>query len=206
MNKLNFSSADPNINRFLRDLTRKCKKFEVNLNLSFTDSVQDEYGDKSAGFFDGKVIAVALKDPRWLETLVHESCHFDQMIENADVYLDCDKPRYSIWDWINGKELSEKYVKRIVRLSLECELDCEKRSVNKIKRFKLPIDTDEYTQKANAYVLFYNYIGLTRRWFDEGKEPTRNPEIIELMSNRFDMDYKKLDPELIDLFADCVTI
>ena len=69
-----------------------------------------------------------------------------------------------------------------------------------IKKWKLPIDVNEYIRKANAYVLFYNYLKKTRKWSEPTNSPYINKNIVEAMSDKFDMDYEKLSPELFELY------
>ncbi len=56
------------------------------------------------------------------------------------------------------------------------ELDNEKRSVAIIKAWDLPIDVKTYTQKANAYIQFYNWMFFTRRWCTPQNSPYKNPK------------------------------
>jgi hypothetical protein len=59
---------------------------------------------------------------------------------------------------------------------------------------------DLYIRKSNAYVLFYNYMKISRKWSNPDNAPYRNKNIIEAMSDKFDMDYENLSEELIELF------
>jgi hypothetical protein len=68
------------------------------------------------------------------------------------------------------------------------------------KKWDLPVDTALYTKKANAYVLFYNYMKISRKWSNPDNVPYRNKNILEAMSDKFDMDYENLSEELIELF------
>jgi hypothetical protein len=80
------------------------------------------------------------------------------------------------------------------------ELDNEKRSVALIKKWEFDIDVDEYTRKANAYVLFYNYLYHTRRWSDPKNSPYTNQNIIGKMSNKFNMRYNEMSKKYLELF------
>ena len=52
----------------------------------------------------------------------------------------------------------------------ELEWDCERRSIRKITRNKLPIDLKEYAQRANAYVLGYHWTLANRKWCKKSYE------------------------------------
>ena len=83
------------------------------------------------------------------------------------------------------------------------ELDCEKRVVDRIKEYNLPLDIPTYTKRANAYALFYNYMHSNRAWYKIGHEPYNDPKILELMSDKFDMNYHVISDELKALFKEC---
>jgi hypothetical protein len=101
-------------------------------------------------------------------------------------------------EWLNGTDV--KNIKKYLALSRDLELDNEKRSVALIKKWDLDIDVDEYTRKANAYVLFYNYLYHTRRWSDPKNSPYTNQNIIGKMSNKFNMRYNEMSKKYLELF------
>ncbi len=118
----------------------------------------------------------------WLPILVHESCHMDQWIEQSKVWIDSKIGSLDKMDilslWLNGYvELNAQQLDNYIRSIRDVELDCEKRTVEKIKKYGLPIDPKEYTQRANAYVLFYNHMMKTRKWYVPGNEPYNNSKI-----------------------------
>jgi hypothetical protein len=87
-------------------------------------------------------------------------------------------------------------------LSRELELDNEKRSVALMKKWDLKIDIDDYIRKANAYVMFYNYMYHSRKWSAPGNAPYSNPNIVSKMSNKFNMRYKQMSERLLKLYKD----
>jgi hypothetical protein len=103
-------------------------------------------------------------------------------------------------DWLNGVDNSN--IDNHIALARDLELDNEKRSVKIIKKFNLPIDIKEYTKRANAYVQFYNYMMITRRWSDPKNSPYTNKKIIEAMPDRFNMDYTVLPKKLLKVFIE----
>jgi len=165
-------------------------------------------GINCAGYFceSEPVIMVAChkaaKD--WMQVLVHESCHRDQWTEKSKVWakqVDGDDPLTLFQEWLDGKiELRGEKKKQVLIHSAAVELDCEMRSVEKIKEFELPFDVCEYRKKANAYVYLYLAMGYTRKWYGRGKAPFRLPEVWQQMPNHFDNDYTKLPRKYKDLF------
>jgi hypothetical protein len=83
----------------------------------------------------------------------------------------------------------------------DLELDNEKRTVALIQRWDLDVDIDHYIKKANAYIQFYNYMGKTRRWSNPTNAPYGNKNLIDVMSNKFDMNYKRLSKRVEKVFV-----
>ena len=50
-------------------------------------------------------------------------------------------------------------------------MDCERRTLLKISKWGLPIDSSAYAQRANAYVHFYDVVAQTGRWNEPGLAP-----------------------------------
>ena len=181
-----FNTMPLDIVEFINDEKLSCE--EHNIDMMLTDSVSIDISDGPAqgnGCFEETdsenlkgVLTCAVGKPleEWLPTFVHETCHKDQCLEQVDVWTNGRYGAYESMDlidlWIrNLVELSPKQKDRYFKASIEVELDCEIRAIAKIEKYNLPIDVIEYTQKANAYVLFYQVMRLTRRWYTIGKEP-----------------------------------
>lgn len=107
-----------------------------------------------------------LKD--WLGIFVHEACHMDQWIEQAAVWTDIIVQNREAVDWIddwcNGSNDLPLPIEQLVDRARNVEWDCERRAHAAIVKYNLPIDPNEYAQKANAYVYFYNQLLCTRAW------------------------------------------
>jgi len=169
---------------FVNDLKILCEQSNVELILSKTDSIMYLDSIECCGYFDNVdkktkspilvcSIGKNLKNIKniqenFLSTLVHESCHMDQWLENDKIWennLSCD----IVDSWLSGNEIEN--IKFHIERTRELELDCEKRTVEKIKKYNLRIDVNSYIQKANAYVQFYNYILNTRKWSTPENSP-----------------------------------
>ena len=103
-----------------------------------------------------------------------------------------------IEEWLSGKP--KRNIKKWMALSRELELDNEKRSVQLIKDFNLPINTRKYTQSANAYVLFYNWMLTSRKWCKPGNTPYSNKTILNACSSKFNMRYDQLSAKMQSAF------
>lgn len=118
------------------------------------------------GFFaadDG--IVAAGKNKRFLGILAHEYCHFLQWKHEFPGFARFDK-HFPAWNsWLNGKRNLNKKDLHIRFLAIRnLELDCERRTVELIRKYKLPVNIEKYIQDANAYMYFYAYIKKHRIW------------------------------------------
>jgi hypothetical protein len=88
------------------------------------------------GYFNESegVIKVAGSNQYFLQTLVHEYAHFLQYVNRVQVYLVSDKASLIVENWFNGKNYTEKTLKRAFLLVRAMERDCEKRALKLIER------------------------------------------------------------------------
>lgn len=195
--------------KFISFVKQKCKDYDVKLILSPEDHVATIPNEcKCNGYFDddNRALAVATGKSfdKWFKTLVHEFGHMTQWIDGIPEWKEIKEPAdaeviIELWyDKLIELESAQKqyWLKR----ARNVELDCERRTVRLIKRHNLPIDTEEYSQHANAYVYFWNYTMIVRSWYKIGKEPYNIPEIVSAMPKTMDNDYDKLPPKYRELF------
>ena len=157
--------TEEGVERFLKDLREQCSSHNIKIKFARAKTVDVGGGIRTCGYYDadGRAIAVGKKNRHWLSVLVHESCHMDQHLEGSELWDRESVFGNNILDaWLLGKGVSHlrKAINRIQAL----ELDCEKRAVKKIAFYDLPINTITYIQKANAYILYYNYVYETGVW------------------------------------------
>jgi hypothetical protein len=199
---------DKKTEAFISFVKEECKKNSVIFKpykrsyIKLTDDI------KCGGFFDDgsdpklrkATLAFAQGREDFIELMVHEYCHMTQWIDGIELW-DVSADSLTVVDeWLSGVDRPDELVEVSLNNSRELELDNEKRSVQMFKKWDLPVDTALYTKKANAYVLFYNYMKISRKWSNPDNVPYRNKNILEAMSDKFDMDYENLSEELIELF------
>lgn len=161
----------------------------------------DEYGSEPE-----LAVAIGGRKWEWFLILLHESSHMDQWLEKCPSWVnatyfkgeDCDV--YDLMSqWIQGKEYEKNDIERIIMSCIDCELDCEKRTVNKIKEFNLNhIDYYEYTQKANSYIGFYGAIYKKRKWYKNAPYKDQNvwmrmPKVFLVRDKYFDIEDRYLN-------------
>jgi hypothetical protein len=199
-----------NIQTFIYSLKRKAKSLDVNLVIDSTRKEVimiegDENDTESAGYFDtpkgkGK-LGLGTKRPinEWLPVLVHESCHMDQWSEGLPIWKETENMRYNIFgDFLKGKRCILKEAHKCMDILKKVEIDCEIRSIEKIKKYKLPINIKEYIQKANAYIFSYNWMKKTRRWVDS--DSLYKPEVLEIIDTEFYNSYDETPKKIESMF------
>jgi len=188
---------------FIEDLKLYTKENNIKLVLSPEKGVQfSEGGILCNGYFDDitSTLACALgKDvSQWLVILLHESCHMDQWVEKVPEWTE-NVGMDNIEKWLNGDDtVNMNNIDNEIKTSIIVEVDCEKRTVEKIKKYGLDsiINIDEYIQKSNAYVLFYLWMRKNRKWYIIGKEPYNITDIVNVMPKTFDINYTILDSNI----------
>ena len=180
-----------NILQFIEMVQKDCLEHGVKLVLHSKKKIKLAKNMDVSGYWDeGKMqLHVAIYTEEWLTILAHEYGHFCQWKEGkfvsdkeTDLFVDFD-------EWLRGtKELTQKRLLASCRMVQACELDCEKRALVLIKKFKLSNDYTLYIQKSNSYVLGYEVVRKLRMWFKSG--PSKFSEINKLMKKSFIKDYK----------------
>ena len=141
---------------------------------------------------------MSINRPDWIEILAHEYSHLTQWVEQIKVWKQAEKSLGIVWEWLDGE--NHRNISKHISVARDLELDNEKRSVNVIKTFQLNVNIDEYIRKANAYVIFYNWMRKTRRWSKPNNSPYKNQRLKAAMSTKFNMKYKELTPKIEKIF------
>jgi len=194
---------------FIKLVKTKCEEHNVELILKRTKKIKISEDIKVGGYFEeitkkkGRLVC-AMNHPQYLSILVHEFSHMEQWIEQIDIWKKMAKCN-GVDDWLEGKNIRNVFSQIDTMKMLE--LDCEKRSIQNIKKYNLPIDVPSYIQKANSYVLFYNYLKKSRKWSKPGNAPfsPKNESLWSLCPKTFRPDSyyetipKKIHNKFIEL-------
>jgi len=177
---------------FINYVKKECEAYEVQLCMRKGRFVLLDKNTQCGGYFEsnkGKerlVIATNRKD--FLSILVHEYSHLTQWAENCYEWHNYSDSYSLVHSWLEGEDVPN--ISRHLKRAMFIELDNEKRSVALIKKYKLPIDVDDYIRKANAYMFFWLYLKYTRSWSKATNSPYNNKTIISKMPKRFLKEYK----------------
>lgn len=170
--------------KLLADISLKCIRNNITLRLENKHLV-DMDNLPCSGYFDESSLVVATKKTKtseWITTLLHESCHMDQYLEKSKVYISDNVGLNIVEDWINKKSINKTRLHNGFKNTILLELDCEKRTIKKIKKYKLNISISKYIQEANAYLFSYIYALEEKKWY---KAPYENMNIVKAMPKTF---------------------
>lgn len=124
----------------------------------------------SVGWADDKEIRIATKRPvgTWIDVFAHETCHLDQQLQRPQWHKHRENALGKMDDWLAGLRVDN--IKKYILLVIDLEWDCERRTLAKLKRCKIPTNFMEYAQMANAYILGYHWAASERKWCKKSYE------------------------------------
>lgn len=169
-----------NLNKLIADVAQKCIEHGITLSLQYVENV-DQENLPCSGYFDEQSLVVATNKKRmqdWVDVLVHESCHLDQFTEKSKLWVSDNDSLSVVEGWIKGKKMSLVKRDKGFANTMLLEIDCERRTLKKFKKYKLPINTQDYIQKANAYLFSYSVALHEKRWY---ASPYEIPKIYKKM-------------------------
>ena len=178
-----------NDRKFVQYVKEQCAKYGIKCVIRPVKYVKLSRNIQCGGWFDEseKVLVCASNRPDFLQILVHEFSHLTQWVEKCKPWVRGINGIGYVDEWLSGKDVPN--IRKHLAYSRDLELDNEKRSVKHIKKFNLSIDVEDYIRRANAYVLFYNRLFITRKWATNKNSPYSNPLIYNKMPKTFRVNY-----------------
>ena len=168
--------------KLLADVAAKCVENKIELRITNTHAVTVDDEIITSGYFDDTSLVVAGGKKDWVDVLAHESCHMDQFLEREPLYMHSDNSLNDLDGWLAGKEISNTTLIKKISHIIEMELDCEKRTVRKLKKYKIYSDTTKYIKEVNAYLFGYWATFRDRVWCPF---PYNNKKIVNKMPGKF---------------------
>jgi hypothetical protein len=101
----------------------------------------------------------------WLGVLAHETCHLDQHLEDPTTFNRADSALARISSWLDL--VADEVDPSDFRTILDLESDCERRTIEKLSRHSLPLNREDYTRRANAYLTSYGVALRSRTWIPQ---------------------------------------
>lgn len=189
------------ITKLIADVSKKCIENKINFRLEYAEQV-DTNNIPCSGYFDEKSLVVATKKKNlhdWLDILIHESCHLDQFVEKSKVWCPDEIGLYVVEDWIKNKKINLKKAIKAFHNTINLELDCEKRTVKKVKKYKIKLNIEQYIQKANSYLFGYGVSFKKKVW---PNQPYEKPYIYKKMPKKFltVKEYYNIPNDILELY------
>ena len=156
--------------------------------------VHDKRVSDCNGYFEseegeGPVLYVATGKPEaeWIPVFLHEYSHFCQWNEGGKKWpkgwllKDDSDPLSHLEEWFEDpKRLTAEEAHALALMCYECEADCERRTLELIKKFNFPIDRQSYAKRANAYLTFWHLVSKFGRWYETA--PYESTDVLKRMS------------------------
>ena len=147
------------VDNFIKHVANDCEEREIKILVSLVEFVNAD-SIKSNGYYDdaNKVLAISINKPmeEWLRIFVHEYAHSLQDKEKCTPWIigssSCDK--FFRW-YDNDIQLTKKELNLHCRRTQMLELDCERKALQLITKFHLPLNKKEYARKASAYIYLF---------------------------------------------------
>jgi len=192
-----------NVRAFINHVKGHCKEVGIKCDIRPVKYLVLSGNIRCSGYFCEETmrLVVAGKNKDWLGILTHEYAHLTQWQDKStNIWQTGSTGVTHLDDWLGGKKI--RSIKKAIEWSRDLELDNEKRTVKLIKKWKLPIDLNDYIKKANAYIQFYNWMRYSKRWSSPGNAPYSNKTIYEAMPANFRMNYKKMSDKYFKLYKE----
>lgn len=155
-----------NVDKLIGDVAIKCLQNGYSFKLKAEKYVLAGKGIKCSGYFDEKDLIVAAQKDGWVDVLAHESCHLDQLIENCKHWRNGEDGIIIFDKWLTKKvKISNSRLEKSIKNIILLELDCEKRTVKKLKKYSIKFNESDYIQRANSYLLSYWASYRDRKWY-----------------------------------------
>ena len=205
-----FEDGASSFDSFIENIKKRAIEHGVKLILPDSDEVIYNGVAVSGYFIDNGdptfACAIGGDIKRWGPIFAHESSHMDQWIENSEAWRNnYYKGKEAVeWldEWCDGRvSLSDVEVNEIIDRAIGVELDCEKRTIEKERKYNLPVNIEEEIQKSISYILFYRFLQESRKWCLPGKAPHGIREVWTLMPTSFDdIDFKTVPDNIKEAY------
>lgn len=206
--KLLMEKSPKQVHSFICDALDTLAENKITPVISNRTQVNCGDGTYTSGYFGLGQLAVATKKPfrDWFAIFMHEYCHFEQYLEDKKSFNGTNINSWRFFAWINGDiNPRQKTVDRDIDVLRNLEFDCEKRVIQKIKKygFENILEPKKYTKKANSYVNFYLFVAEQKKWYKKNQEPYSLQKVWKKQSDRMVMN-KSLTDDMRKDFELCI--
>jgi len=189
------AEENKNVKRFIKRSLKNLNKY--NGKIKFSGSSYYEFDTKTIHIQN--ITTMPFKD--WLELFVHEYCHFLQQTKQSECYKKMIRENLSPV-YVHTKLKNQKNLKSRFSFTRELEIECEKMTLDLIRKNKLPIDVKTFTKKANAYICYYHAVEKNKKW--KNKLSIYNNRILKNMPSYLRKSYaNKISNDSLKTILQC---
>lgn len=195
--------------RLIEDIRKQAEENNVRMILRDSETIAYPTGGfEVSGYFvayERPTLAVAVGKPieDWILILAHEGSHMEQWIEKSPYwtgsFIEGKEAVDRLDEWCSGKEMTKEELDDICRRSRDVEWDCERRTIEKIEKYDLPVNMREEIQKANSYIFLYTLMKEFRKWPE--RRPYQVKEVWSQMPDNFDVNYEQIPENIKELYG-----
>lgn len=190
---INITTFNNKIDIFINKCFSEMEKQNIKISISLNNFVKYTDNSNVNGFFglnnstnNEFSFCVGKNINQWFPIFIHEYCHFKQWKESKNLWNQGELSCGIIFEWLeNNNAIIDSNIYLHIKNIQDLESDCEKRTLSIIKKyFTNIIDPKLYGKKSNAYVLFYNIVRDYHKWYEIGKEPYNDEEILDIIPSK----------------------
>lgn len=157
---------------FIEHVKKQLASTKTELRLVKATYVVEEEDDdipenRCGGFYDDtkRELVVATGGKTWCATLAHEYSHYQQWLDGYD-FGDYDECMDDLALYTRRKSVTRARAVECVRSIQRVEIDAERRTLDLIRSWGLPVDPRSYLQDVYVDLLWYDMIAHTGQWPD----------------------------------------
>lgn len=172
--------------RFMRHIAAHLREYGFRLIYGRGETV-NAGGYRIPAYMDdaNRIVRVARKARCWFQNLVHEYAHFLQWLDGARVFTGSAPHINRVDRWLGGKDCDAVALRRSFRAIRDLEMDCERRTVELIRRHGLSIDVRRYTKHAHLYIYGHYLMEQTRKPWPFSRSIYRSRRLVEMAPSTF---------------------
>lgn len=157
---------NPLVRKFVNDAIRDLEQHGV--QFKWHNRTIDPVFRIDGYFDDNRMQLGVMKNRRWLATFVHEYAHFLQWKRDETSFAAYYKYDYDpvrlVELYVQRRTSYNRKVANAFRVIRRNEAACDRMAANLIRRYRLPIDLDDYRREANLQIVFYHCVEQKRSW------------------------------------------
>ena len=135
--------------KFFKHVKHECRRYNVKFILINKNEIKLDNLTCDAYFSVNPlelVLATRLLNSEFFSNLVHEFSHLEQWRDDSPYYINYNgMDTWTIINkWVQGYNYTKKTIKGAFNIYIDGEIDCERRAIENIKKFNIPLNIKHY--------------------------------------------------------------